>query len=446
MENRVPTVIVGGGIAGLYLATKRPAALLLERRASVGGRVRTVHTPHGLYEAGPWRVHESHAKMLALVREYGLTVRRNTSSKADRGAPEGVEAAKAGFSEHDVRVLAQGAEYARAMDVLSGYEGMAAAASDANVYHANRHVGGAYHYVVEGFGELVARMAKRCQGRVRTKSLVTDVARHADGHYLVHVQGRAAPIACDEVFCCVPPRFMEEWPSVRGWVRPQTACVRTAPLCHVYATLKGDERLQKTFFRTTGELGQVISGENRWFQASYTAGRTAEFWNRLALDDQAFRAKVRGMVRGALRKEVDEVRAHFWQDAVHYWVPVYKTPTKDLVARAVVPHPVALPRFYCAGEAFSGTQGWCEGALQTAEAALLAAAAAGPPPPAQYPEKYVLFQGRILDVAEWMEVHPGTKALVEDRLGQDITGVFGLVDHSKNAYATVFGLQRGFAT
>ena len=441
-QHHFPTIIVGGGIAGLYLAKQLPEALLLERRNKVGGRVRTVRTEEGMYEAGPWRVHESHKDMLSLVDEYGLTVKPNTSSTTPQH-PSNDDAPMTGLSQHDVRILQHGTEYARKKDVLSGYEGMAAAASDANVYHANRHVGGTYYYIVEGFSSLVEKLAKACEGRVRTAHLVTDI-RRKNGIYYVHVQGKAT-LTCDEIFCCVPPRFMKEWPSIREWIAPQAACVRTAPLHHIYATLQDGTPLPPTHYRTTSALGQIISGENRWFQASYTSGATAEFWNRLALQDPTrFQDLVQGMVKEKLGKDIARVQGHFWKDGVHYWVPVYKTPTKDLVERAVEPHPVALPKFYVAGEAFSGTQGWCEGALQTAKVAL-ARRGSTPVLQSQLPQgKYVSYQGRILDVGEWMEVHPGSKAAIEKFVGKDVTSVFRRVDHSKNAYATVFGLQRGF--
>ena len=230
-QRHFPTIIVGGGIAGLYLATKLPAALLLERRMKVGGRVRTVRTEEGMYEAGPWRVHESHKNMLSLLKEYGLTVKPNTSSTILSQQPPEDDPAVTGFSQHDVRILHHGAEYARKKDVLSGYEGLAVAASDANVYHANRHVKGTYQYIVEGFSALVENMAKACEGRVRTAHLVTDIRREG-GVYHVCLQGKDT-LTCDEIFCCVPPRFMDEWPSVREWVAPQAACVRTAPLHHI---------------------------------------------------------------------------------------------------------------------------------------------------------------------------------------------------------------------
>ena len=66
------TIIVGGGITGLYLARelakKGTKILLIEKDRHVGGRI---HTINGL-EAGAGRIHESHKLTLGLIKEYGL--------------------------------------------------------------------------------------------------------------------------------------------------------------------------------------------------------------------------------------------------------------------------------------------------------------------------------------------------------------------------------------
>lgn len=76
-----PVVVVGAGLAGLQAATLlRKAGLpviVLEARASVGGRVRTVRAPfsRGLFaEAGAIRIAGAHRTVIGLVREHGLTL------------------------------------------------------------------------------------------------------------------------------------------------------------------------------------------------------------------------------------------------------------------------------------------------------------------------------------------------------------------------------------
>ena len=75
--------IIGGGIAGLYLARelskKYPQAkiALFEKYKVLGGRVKTYrHTVNGKkiqYESGAGRVFEDHIHVRKLLKEYGCT-------------------------------------------------------------------------------------------------------------------------------------------------------------------------------------------------------------------------------------------------------------------------------------------------------------------------------------------------------------------------------------
>lgn len=76
-----PVVVVGAGLAGLRAASLIREAgqrvIVLEARGAPGGRVRTLRAPftHGLHgEAGAARFAHSHARVLRLVIESGLTL------------------------------------------------------------------------------------------------------------------------------------------------------------------------------------------------------------------------------------------------------------------------------------------------------------------------------------------------------------------------------------
>ena len=150
---KMTTVIIGGGIAGLYVAgelAKTRNVVLLESRSQVGGRCRTRYTKDGrtvLYETGPWRVHETHTRLRALLRKMRLDLTPSTTVvKSNKHTSEDSDG---DISSWDAKAMRDGAPEARRADIASGYEGLLAATNASNVYHAQRHAGGKYFAILQ---------------------------------------------------------------------------------------------------------------------------------------------------------------------------------------------------------------------------------------------------------------------------------------------------------
>ena len=56
----------------------------------------------------------------------------------------------------------------------------------------------------------------------------------------------------------------------------------------------------------------------------------------------------------------------------------------------------------------------------------------------------MIFDGRILDVKKWKEVHPGSKELIVKHLGEDISKRFRFIKHSDLSWAVLYSLQIGY--
>jgi protoporphyrinogen oxidase len=87
MKN-IKFLIVGGGIAGLYILKKLVAdnnteIVLLESTPNIGGRIKTAYTENNnvKYETGAWRIHNNHKNMLKLVKNLNLRMHQTTSSR-----------------------------------------------------------------------------------------------------------------------------------------------------------------------------------------------------------------------------------------------------------------------------------------------------------------------------------------------------------------------------
>ena len=82
-------VIVGGGLSGLYSAyrikQKHPNENVCIFEASrLGGRIKTIKTNKFLHDAGAWRIHSSHTKMLNLANELNINVIKSSAQPHNR--------------------------------------------------------------------------------------------------------------------------------------------------------------------------------------------------------------------------------------------------------------------------------------------------------------------------------------------------------------------------
>jgi hypothetical protein len=113
-----------------------------------------------------------------------------------------------------------------------------------------------------------------------------------------------------------------------------------------------------------------------------------------------------------------------------------------------------LAFFRLCGEAFSAIQGWGECALQTselvaAEVARITHGGLGVPgglfPGPGDPRKTLVYDGRLLEVGAWADVHPGSAGAISAHLGQDVTQLWNSIMHPRYALGILFTLQVGWA-
>ena len=115
------TIIIGGGMAGIYIASqmKEEDFCLLECYTKVGGRHWTVRKDDKvLYEAGAWRVHSSHHRMLKLIKKYNLETTFLENSKKPHHYKE------SGLSKFDENLLNSDGDVIKAYmkELKSGYQ------------------------------------------------------------------------------------------------------------------------------------------------------------------------------------------------------------------------------------------------------------------------------------------------------------------------------------
>ena len=458
-------LVVGGGLAGLYVAKKlsslngggggEETPVVLEARPYTGGRIRTVQdeVTGVLYESGPWRVAATHTRVRKLAEELGVTLRPLQTPTPHYG--ETPNDPIAGLSTWDVHALhTRDPLQADKVDLSTSYADETHSASGSAPYNTDTKT---YYVAPQGLDQLPKRMQVGLD--VRYDHRVVDVVRNdKQTKYEVTIVARkqandfvTLTMTCDVLFVCVPPHACREWTIFRNHARSVMHAVEMGELHHIYVQ---DERFPRHHhsLHPHSLLSQVVSSQyeaSSYFQASYTAGRLARFWQHLKLQSPGgFFALLKDELRRTLGFRMTEdadVQSHHWPMAYHRWRTVPDFDLKRAVKFAVEPNPSSLPRVYLAGEAFSSHQAWMEGALETAELALQKFRRSSSTTTNSKDDgssSSTMVDGHPIAIAKWMRVHPGGRGAISNYKGQDLTDLLAHVGHSPHAWAIAHSLKR----
>jgi monoamine oxidase len=393
------TVIVGAGIAGLWLAwqlAKRgDRVTLLEKYDYLGGRVVT-SKKHGV-EIGAGRISKQHHRVRGLIRRYGLHTHplgeemlwwpQETPLLA-RGTPRpqsnDFDAAWSAFvrlfarlppatlATHTLRQLTESAVDPAATEALlaqfpyraeteSARADVALVAFKPSVGEMATHAG--YFVVREGLSALIAGLERDCRAagvRIRTGTEITAIEDEgrtvclADGR---HVRGDRVILALHATALkkLLPPstirdinrlgmerliRIYAQYPTP-AWFGNMAPVVTDSPLRYVIP----------------------INPQHGTIMISYTSEQDTRPW--WGLKGPALVAAIQKEVHRLFGPHVPEplwVQSYEWSEGCTYWRPGHYDP-HEVAARLA--HPA--PHLYVCGESLSvGRQAWMEGALENA--------------------------------------------------------------------------------
>ena len=406
------TVIVGAGIAGLWLAEKMVAAgvpptsiQILEKYNYIGGRI--VSHPDG-YEIGAGRIHHSHRRILALIRKAGQDITPIASrlgwhaAPARDGAPVPIvtnmfdvifavaiepllnRLPAATTATHTVRqLLTKTIGPAATDDLLEKYPyraetEMLRADIALQALSADGEMGSnaGFYTVRGGLGGVVRKMADALRAAgvsIKLNTTVQNVRPLLDaGGYRVFHTGQHGPSHTDaaRVILATHISAIRAFRSIRSAFAPVLRHLTMEPLTRIYArypTPAWFADLPKLV--TPGPLRYVIpiNPATGLIMISYTDARDTGTWHGLrggALTS-AIQAAVRAEFPDRIIPEPLWVRAYEWHDGCTYWRPGNYDPQAIAAAARAPP---SLPGLYCCGESLSvGRQAWIEGALESAE-------------------------------------------------------------------------------
>ncbi len=384
------TVVVGAGIAGLWIANRLARTgekvIVLEAYGKPGGRVLT--SRHG-YELGAGRIHASHRRVRALLRQYKLheVPLKPTLNWHPVGGPsvpnrfDAVWAAictelrrlrPATLATHTLKELvsailgpAQAAQLLAMYPYRTETERMRADVALA-AFEGEMHGHHDFTVVREGLSTMVNGLVQDLRaagGTLRLNTKVLDVKHAGSDRYKILLE-RGQPLTADRVILALHATALRAIPATARM--PALQHLGMAPLTRIYAEYPGGWRFPREVSDSPLRYIIPIDPQKGLVMISYTDDRDTQAWKGLSGEELA--AAIQPEVRRLYGRIPDPVwvRAAEWQEGTTFWRPGRYSPAR--MSRAALQPRDDMPGLFCCGESFSPTQqAWMEGALAHAE-------------------------------------------------------------------------------
>lgn len=364
------TIIVGGGIAGLYCAMHIKNHLLLECNDYLGGRIFTHKEPK--YESGAGRFNANHTLLSNLIQKFKLTpvklanvdlyiedskYRPHIDKYFNKKMKKVLTGGSYEVSFYDHCLKYYSSEEVDELRYIFGYtsEFLEMNATDA-IRMFKKKVGN-YYVVKEGLSELVRRISLHVNYKM--KHCVRNI-REKNGSY--EVDG----YACKKIIFAIPPDNLKQITFLKS-IHSLLKSVHTNCLLRIYAIYPNKWFADLPALTTNSFIRHIIpiNPETGLIMISYVEGKDADVYlNSKGSLYKNILPKIQTELKIIFPdKDIIEptyFQPHVWLIGDHAWKPGYDS---DKIAKQIV-NP--MPNIYIAGEAFSHNQSWIEGALESA--------------------------------------------------------------------------------
>lgn len=387
------TIVVGAGIAGLWiaeqLALRGDRVTVLEKADYLGGRILTSRLG---FEIGAGRIATNHIRVMALAKRFGLTTFPLPSGELWKGlADKEMGPRPNDFDETwgaltrlfapltlgktTLRQLAEqtvGTAMADSILLRFGFRAetdVLRADLALRAFHDEMGPTAKFVGIKGGLSQLTAGLADACKAAGVTIQLNTTV-KNVTGSDTFTVHTTAGPLRADRVIFALPSEALKKIPQTREL--PLLRHLKMEPLTRIYAKfatawpfptkIVTDSPL-RFIIPIISELGLVM--------ISYTESQ----------DTKHFKGISGLMLAAAIHKELARlfptdniplilwVHAYEWSEGCSYWIPTPGTYSPAQESKEAL-QPFPGRRLHLCGESFSLRQAWMEGALEHAQALL----------------------------------------------------------------------------
>jgi monoamine oxidase len=420
------TIIVGGGIAGLYSAWLLPSDhkfAILEKYDTVGGRIQTYEDKHMHVEKGAARFHEKNYLLLDLIDKLGLggsVVKISSDSYFYPSNGTGVP-----FTEDDttnmllnpiktifemlflnshnpvapliVRVivlsktmtvteLSNTTFIAVAKTVLSESEvqliidafGFYTELVDMNAHDCILLMEGGLNpsnqfFVMRGgLSQLIDALVKRMKKHIFTGMDVTSIS-YEKNHFEIKTGKKVfRSLNC---ICAIPKQNLMGMKMFKP-LQHLTKYIECHPLCRIYSKFDMSDKRNAWIhdlpkLTTNNNLRMIIPIDSKTgvIMISYTDNKFADFWKSLEAKSgvRGVNAEIARLVRLTLGVDIPppvSTKIFHWECGVGYWG--VGADSAEIESALLKPFP-EIPLYICGEHYSASNQQWIEGALETSK-------------------------------------------------------------------------------
>jgi monoamine oxidase len=363
------TIIIGGGISGIYCALHLKNILLLEKNDYWGGRIKTHYEPQ--YEIGAGRFHKNHTRLWSLIQQFKLTpipIPSRMDYIDEKGlVPHVEDYLLSQLKKMKLQESLRNMTFVEYCHQVLGNDAIhfINAFGYCEVYYKNAYdelkalqmdyLQGDYYILKEGLSELCHRMIKEIKGDCILNHRVKSIERNGD---FIKVDGYEAK----KVIVTIPPSLFKYFPILSPY-DSVVSNLKNGPLLRVYA--KYPKEWVDTLHNTTTSHGlrHIIPIRDGILMVAYTEDREIlPFLVKGKLkSESAIRTILRKEIKRLFQKNMEPewVRPYLWDIGTHAWLPGK--------ASNLLKHLPEIDNIKVCGEAFSVRQAWVEGALESAE-------------------------------------------------------------------------------
>jgi protoporphyrinogen oxidase len=391
------TIIVGAGIAGLWIADKLATntddkITILEQGDYAGGRVIT-SKKYG-YEIGAGRIDlRDHKHVMALVKRFGLKTYEHgkgalwlpVDSHQEKPTNDpfhdiwnpviailkkldptvlathtlrGLATRVLGSREADALLIQF--PYRAELDTLRADLAIRSFETEMNDTPTFGGVVGGLSQIIHGLESDVRKKGVQIQ----FKTTVTDVLCSESVYTVLLKEGKT--VTADRVILALPVVALRSLPVLHSF--PPLKHLTMKPLTRIYAKTVGPWPYTKRIV-TDSPLRYIIpvAPKDGIVMISYTESQDTQRF--LGLKGPALIAALLSELKRlfpSLTLEIEWAHAYEWSDGCSYWLPGSYDPKKE-GRQALQPFPTTSPHLHLVGESFSQRQAWMEGALEHAQ-------------------------------------------------------------------------------